>query len=562
MKRTKTARPNRTGVFDYFTRLVTICWLTTRQLLRVGWRVIRGKPRRGPEAVRETFEQVGGCFVKFGQILALQIDFLPREYCDALLSLLDRVPVVERELVDGVFEAAFGLLPAALYRTFNYTPIASASIGQVHRAVLHDGVNVAVKVQRPNSEPQFRRDLSLLADMTRVIVFLGLRRLYFIRDIVRELHTWTRDELDYLREAAHATLLAKNAENSLTERIPRVYWDRTASHVLTIEFLEGPSVSSYFRMLASGQHEEIVKLKAQGFDVQVFSQNIISNFLSDAFRHGAFHADLHPANLLILPNNVVGYVDFGIVAKLTREARRKQIELTIAYSGGNPDAIYREFLNICEIGPNTNTEGMRLRFAELAPTWYEEPSVNGEVRFRVSITVAMMDMLNIAREFDALVDREMIKYVRSTILVDGLLARMAPNFDIARSLREVVGDYVLEQSRQRIFSRGAILSYLTDLVVWVKVGPAAMVRSLDLLERPRTHLQTRITFPQGKHDKLKNRVLAGFAVWAGSVVFLALTGGLQLYRASPFLAAIAVLFMSSWTCWMVPASDAPRRPRS
>jgi ubiquinone biosynthesis protein len=546
-----TGKNNRTGIFDYFTRFVTICRLTMRQLLRVGWRALRGQPTRGPETVRQTFEQIGGCFVKFGQILALQIDFLPREYCDALLSLLDRVPVVDRVLVDGVFEEAFGQLPATLYQSFDYTPIASASIGQVHRAVLHDGVKVAVKVQRPNSEPQFRRDLSLLTDMTRIIVFLGFRSLYFLRDIVRELHTWTRDELDYRREAAHAALLAKNAEGSLTERIPRVYWDLTTSRVLTIEFLEGPSVSSYFRMVASGDLEGIEELKAQGFDVQIFSQNIITNFLSDAFRHGAFHADLHPANLLILPGNMVGYVDFGIVAKLTREARRKQIELTIAYSGGNPDAIYRKFLDICEIGPKTDTEGMRVRFAELAPTWYEEPSINGEVRFRVSITVAMMDMLNIAREFDALVDREMIKYVRSTILVDGLLARMAPTFDIARSLRKVVGEYVLDQSRERIFSRGAILSYLTDLVVWVKIGPTAMLQSLDTLERRHMEAQPPASFSSGKGDKLKNQVAAGFAVWAAAVAFLALTGGLQAYRASPFLTAMTVAFMSSWTCWMV-----------
>src|SRR5579872_5025524 len=110
--------------------------------------------------------------------------------------------------------------------------------------------------------------------------------------------------------------------------------------------------------MENNDHARLDDLKAKGFIPSVFSSNVITNFLRDAFQFGVFHADLHPANLLILPNNVVGYVDFGIVAKLTEEARRKQIELTLAYSTGDPDAIYRQFLNILSLTADADLDGM------------------------------------------------------------------------------------------------------------------------------------------------------------------------------------------------------------
>src|SRR5262249_46959992 len=150
-----------------------------------------------------------------------------------------------------------------------------------------------------------------------------------------------------------------NATRTPTERVPKIYWDLCAERILTMEYLEGPSVSAYLRMVENNDQAALDELQANGFAPSVFSSNVISNFLSDAFRHGVFHADLHPANLLILPNNVVGYVDFGIVATLTPEARRKQIELTLAYASANPEAIYDGFLNICMVGPEADLPGMR-----------------------------------------------------------------------------------------------------------------------------------------------------------------------------------------------------------
>jgi ubiquinone biosynthesis protein len=538
-------------IFDYVKRLFQILGVTLHQLGILAKRRWKGLPLDGPIVLREGLEKLGGSFVKFGQILSLQVDILPREYCDALLGLLDRVPTASREQVIGVFLREFNSLPENLYARFDHEAIASASIGQVHKARLADGTPVAVKVQRPGVHYDFHRDVLLMRLFVWFIITLRVKTLYFVRDIVREMTTWTKDELDYRREAAYCTLLGRNAADSPTERIPKIYWNLTTSRVLTMEFLEGPTVSTYLKMVERGDEVELERLRAAGFSPPVFSANVISNFLRDAFRFGAFHADLHPANLLILPDNVVGYVDFGIIATLTPEARRKQIDLTLAYSTGSPEAIYKEFLNICTPTPDADLEGMRRELVAMSQTWYEEPPTRGEVRFRISVTAAMLDMLQVARNYGLLVDREMIKYIRGTFLADGLITRLSPGFDIARSLRDVVEEYLTDEASRRIFSRAAALSMLTDVTIWMKTGPAGMLRALDLFERRKIQLRMGRTFDPRKDDHLPQKFQAVAAVWAFSIIFLALGGGPPSWKASPAFAAVTGVFLTAWTLWML-----------
>jgi len=346
----------------------------------------------------------------------------------------------------------FGCPPQQIYAEFDFTAIGSASIGQVHKGKLKNGTKVAIKVQRPGVRYAFHRDILLMRSMVWMIFLLKIRGLYFMRDPIRELSTWTRDELDYRREASHADMVRVNAATTPTERIPLIFWELTRSRVLTMEFLEGPSVLEYIRLVENNAVEALTALANTGFNAQTFCSNVITNFLSDAFRYGVFHADLHPANLLILPNNVVGYVDFGIVAKLTPEARHKQIELTVAFSKGDPEEIYHQFLNIVMLTPDADLKGMRKRISELARTWYDEPAIHGKVRLKVSITVAMRDFLMVCRGYGVLVDREMIKYIRSIVLVDGVVGRLAPGFDLAVVLRRIVEDYLFEESSNKILS--------------------------------------------------------------------------------------------------------------
>lgn len=542
---------SRHPAIGYLQRLFQILRIVFHELAILARRRMRGSPTLGHELLRDALEQIGGCFVKLGQVMSLQIDILPLEYCNALLSLLDRVPTASTAEISGVFIEEFGCAPQALYSEFDPTAMASASIGQVHRARLQDGTLVAVKVQRPGVRSAFQRDIQLMGTFVWLIFLLRIRSLYFVRDLVGELSSWTNDELDYRREASHCDIIGANAVGSLTERIPRVFWNLTRPRVLTMEYLEGPTVMDYLRRPDLQSPEPYAGRETAGFDSWIFCSNVISNFLRDAFRYGVFHADLHPANLLVLPNNVVGYVDFGIVAKLTPEARHKQIELTLAYSSGDPEEIYRQFLNICVVTPDADLEGMRRRIAEIAHTWYEEPAVHGKVRFKTSITITMRDLLIVARTYGVLVDREMIKYIRSTVLVDGVVSRLAPGFDIAEVLRNVVEEYLFEQSRSKVFSPGGAISVLADLAIWMKTGPTSMVRALELFERRQISQKTRAARDGPDENPLRVRTFAGIAVWAIIIVFLALGGGSTTMRSSPFWGILIGVFVSLWTVWLL-----------
>ncbi len=537
--------------FDYLQRLTQILRIVVRQLIVLASRRMRKQPTLGHLVLRDSLEQIGGCFVKLGQILSLQIDTLPREYCDALLSLLDRVPTANSAEISSVFLKEFGCGPEELYAEFDFKAIGSASIGQVHRGVLKNGTKVAIKVQRPGVRYAFRRDILLMRSFVWMIFLFRVRSLYFMRDPVRELATWTRDELDYRREASHCDIVRMNAVNTPTERIPVIFWELTKSRVLTMEFLEGPSVLEYLRLVENNETHALAELANAGFDARIFCGNVITNFLRDAFRHGVFHADLHPANLLILPNNVVGYVDFGIVAKLTPEARHKQIELNVAFSEGDPEEIYRQFLNIIMLTPDSDLEGMRRGIAAFSRTWYEEPAVRGKVRLKVSITIVMRDFLVVCRNYGVLVDREMIKYIRSIVLVDGVVSRLAPGFDLALLLRKVVEDYMFEDARRKMFSAAGTTSLLADMAIWLKTGPASMLRALEHFERRQISLKTKSDQETADNRPLRSQLIAGAAVWAFTIVFLALGGGSAALSESLFWRVTIGVFVSSWTIWLL-----------
>ena len=494
-------------------------------------------------------EEISGSFLKFGQILSLQVDSLPREYCDALLSLLDRVPPFPREDVTRIFEEDLGRHPETVYQQFDYRPIASASIGQVHKAMLKDGTPVAVKVQRPGIRDVFMRDAVLLRWFVRLIFLLRIRSLYFMRDPVREFNDWLVDELDYRREASYAEVLCRNAKETPGEKVPVVYWEITTGRILTMEFLTGYSVMDYLRMLERGESDRIEELNRIGFDPSVFVSNVINNFMSDAFRFGVFHADLHPANLLVMKDNVVGYVDFGIVGSMTPEARRKQIELSLAYVRGKTDEIFNAFMNVCTFTAESNLAEFRRDLERRCRLWYREPAIGGVPHFSRSLTVAMTDLLAMCRYYGVLVDREMIKYIRSLYLVDGLVSRIAPGLDLAPQIRNLCEEFLARDAQGKMFSSGAALTLLADLSGWLTAGPARMLHSMELMERRQLRLQTRSERGPDRQEGLRMRVLVVGAVWIA--VPAAAFGG-EAWRGGVSFGMLAVAgFWTLWTVWFI-----------
>ena len=432
----------------------------------------------GPDRLRAVIEDVGGTFIKLGQMLALQPDILPLEYCSALFDLLDRVSPFGFDEVEKTFVEDFGKKPSEIFDHFETRPLATASIGQVHVAYL-GWRKLAVKIQRPNVQRDFAGDIRLMTTTINLIKRLRLKRLFWMLEPVGEFVSWTREELDYRREARYMDAMRNNAHRNPFERVPEVLWEYTGRRILVAEFLDGVTMLDYLRAMEAGDELMFYRLKTFGFDPNQFASNIIDNFLNDACRHGIFHADLHPANLMILPDNVVGYIDFGITGFLSRYSSHNLVNLTLAFTRADLDGLHRSFVKSSVLGANADVDAFRERLTTLSDDWYE--AEGKKRRLSKSFTLVMLDMLGLSRKTDIWPERDVIKYIRSAIAIDGLISRFAPSFNLSRYLEMVCDRYLRWQARRSLLSYDTLVGWSSASARLARDGAFRMAGVLDRL---------------------------------------------------------------------------------
>ena len=453
-------------------RLAYITFVITKHglahALGLLWARQGGVRPSGPDRLRIALEELGGSFIKFGQMLALQPDILSLEYCNGLFDLLDRITPFDYTDVEQIFLTETGKTPLEIFDSFEPVPIATASIGQVHVAYLN-GRKVAVKVQRPSVETDFAGDIRLMAFAITVIRRMHLHSLYWMLEPTGEFLRWTREELDYRYEARYMERLRRNAINNPHERVPEVFWPYTTRRTLVCEFFEGETMLSYLRALESGAEQRVQDLQQIGFEPDRTARNIVDNFLGDVFQHGMFHADLHPANLMILPGNTVGYIDFGITGTISRYSRRNLVALTLAYTRGDLEGMCEAFFRISvfdsENSPTRFREGLKI-FAE---TWYE--TAGRDRRLRKNFTLVMLDMLRLSRRTGVWPERDVVKYIRSAIAIDGLITRFAPSFDLGQHLQAVCDRHLRWSARRELFTYDSLLDWAISGERLVRDGP-------------------------------------------------------------------------------------------
>ena len=261
-----------------------------------------------PRAVRlrQALETLGPIFVKFGQALSTRRDLLPADIADELAQLQDQVPPFPTGEVMAILHRAYGKPAGQVFPDFSATPVASASVAQVHLARLPDATEVAVKVLRPGIVAVIAGDLALLHSGATLIEWLWSdgRRLR-PHEVVEEFAKHLEVELDLLREAANASQLRRNFEGSPLLLVPQVHWDYCSSEVMVMQRMHGTPVS------------QVSALRAQGIDIPLLARAGVEIFFTQVFRDGFFHADMHPGNILVAPGGEYVALDFGIMGTLT-----------------------------------------------------------------------------------------------------------------------------------------------------------------------------------------------------------------------------------------------------
>jgi len=385
------------------------------RVLPWGRRGVRGLPRGA--RLRLALQELGPVYVKFGQILSTRRDVLPADIAQELAELQEHVPAFPGEQARAIVEQELGKPIEQLFASFDTEPIASASIAQVHGAVLPDGTEVVAKVVRPGIEQRIRRDLELLSSLA------GLARRYHpegerIRpnEVVGEFERVIIDELSMQREGANASMLRRNWEDSDELYIPKIHWSHTAERVLVMERVDGVPVS------------DIEELKRQGVDLERLATRGIRVFYTQVFRDNLFHADMHPGNIRIDttdPSNASFIsLDFGIVASLTPQ--------DLYYIGENFLAIFnRQYRRVAELHVEAGwvPADTRIDEMEAAARTVCEPSFTRPLE-EVSFAELVVNLFQVARRFKLTLQPQLIMLQKTLLNIEGMGRELYPRINI------------------------------------------------------------------------------------------------------------------------------------
>jgi predicted unusual protein kinase regulating ubiquinone biosynthesis (AarF/ABC1/UbiB family) len=391
--------------------------------------VLRRRTSSRAERAQAALEELGGMWVKLGQALALRFDILPADYCLQFFQLLNRIDPFPASQVKSILESELHGPLETLFRSFEWQAHAAASIGQVHRAELQDGTPVAVKIQRPDIRDLIAADLTLMRRLAAIIDvtrFFGATR---ARALVEEFARWTDEELDYRIEARHAVVLRRNAEGDPLERNPRVYPEYTTSRVLTLEYLDGIPVIDIVAAIRRSDHSFLESLADRGHDPRRIAAHIVWNALNQIYRYGYFHADPHPANLIALAGDAIGYVDFGIVGKLDDQTRQSIRHFAQSLFAGHTGAAVDEFMRFLTPTGGTDVRAARQDLIETMNDYVESTRV-GPDGFTLTEGLFEIEMLSVVRAHGMALSPDAVRYLKAVLTAEAMVKELDPRFDL------------------------------------------------------------------------------------------------------------------------------------
>ncbi|HEY2595992.1 MAG TPA: AarF/ABC1/UbiB kinase family protein, partial [Chloroflexota bacterium] len=350
--------------------------------------------------------------------------------------------------VREIVQQELGAPPEVVFRSFESEAFASASIGQVHRAVLPSGEPVAVKVQRPGIREAMQADIHLMYMVSRLLDWSRVFGATRSRDVIDEFARWTTDELDYLVEARQSVLLYEHAQGDPLEHVARVYRRYTTSRVLTSELLVGIPMIDIVTAVRAGDAAYLRRLEAQGYDMEAIARHLDWNMLNQVYVFGTFHADLHPANLYVLPGNTIGYVDFGIVGQLPEDVRDSLTRYTYLLFEGDVEGAVREVLRWIAPTGGTDSALASQQLVRAHQTFlYELRGGTGPNRTDDNPYAQLaMDILQTMRSQHLNAAPSLVAFMKMHVTLGTLRRQLATDYDVPRLARRFFEQLILQQS--------------------------------------------------------------------------------------------------------------------
>ncbi len=414
--------------------------------------------------MRKTFEEMGPTFIKFGQMLSLRTDFLPHEICDELRKLLDHDPKISYKEIKQIVEDELGKSPDKIFKKFERQPVSAASLAQVHKAVLKNNDLVAVKIKRPHVNEIIKKDIEILQFLTKLVSINPDINDMNIIGIIEDFKNWTEKELDFTNEGRNADRFRNNFKDVDYVKIPKVYWDYTSENVLVYEFIEGISVNEVIDALEKKDKTLLEKLKKNNINLKTLVPKATDVLFKQTLEDRFFHADPHPANIFLLPNNRIAFLDFGIVGQLTHYQRSQIFLLLLALVENDPQALTEIALKVGQVSERTNVQLLKQKIEELVAEW--ENRTLGER----SLSQWLYKFSQAATESDLRLPAQFTLIVKQLATLDGIALVVDPDFDLSKEIKPYLQKLVKEEFSEKI-SRRKMLHAFSSLLTFLEELP-------------------------------------------------------------------------------------------
>ncbi len=379
--------------------------------------------------LRRTLERLGPTFIKFGQVLSVRPDLVPKEFSKELEKLQDNVPSFQFNDVRGIIEKELGKSIENLFLDFEKKPIASASISQVHRAVLKTGEKAAVKVQRPDVRHIMETDIEIMYYFANLLEkhIEKIRRFNPVK-IVNEFKEWTEKELDFRIEARNAKRFRQNFEGSKAVYIPRVYDELTSERVLTLEFIDGIEL------------HDIKEIKKRKLDFNQIIRNSFNAIMTQVFVHGIFHADPHPGNVIIRSDNSIAFVDFGIVGYFDEKLKNKCIDLLLGVVEQDEELLLDTLVSLGMESDEIDYEQLKSDIGFII-----QPLRYSSIE-KIKVSRVLEEILDAALRHGLKVPAPFVLFGKTIITLEGIAIEYDPNFKIIETAKPFVEKIVAKRS--------------------------------------------------------------------------------------------------------------------
>lgn len=391
----------------------------------------RGRPPTDlPVRLRKVMEELGGAYLKLGQFLALRPDLLPPAYCDEFKKLLDEVPPVPFQKIENVIAANLKAPIRAFFQHIDPKPIGSASIAQVYRAKLKNGKDVAIKVQRPEAKEQFAADIFILYYIARKIEKRFSDRVISPLTIVKEFERYTSQELNFVLEARTIDRFAKHFAKSKTVVIPKVYWDTTTTQLITMDYLEGTKLTDILKQPENDQRVLLAKHVADAAFEQTFGL-------------GVFHADLHPGNIMVMSNNRIGLLDFGIVGCLNEDLIKQAVAIYSGLVNKDTALVTKILLKAGVPQPDAEIEDLKREVERIVNEWY------GTELGQTRVTEMMKELFTTTVNHGVALPVSFILLGKAMVTVEGTCLALDPHFNFVEYSQPKIIQLLKKQSQPK-----------------------------------------------------------------------------------------------------------------